>query len=49
MGIQQILTRRFNPGQNYALPIIYEWENEISREIGVPVRPYPSLYRYVNF
>lgn len=48
MGIQQILTRRFNPGQNYALPIIYEWENEISREIGVPVRPYPSLYRYVN-
>lgn len=48
MIIKQIFTRRKGTGQNYALPIIYEWEDEISREMKVPVLPYPSFYRYIN-
>ena len=48
MNIEQIYTRRNNKGQNYAQPIIYEWEDEISREMGIPVLPYPSFYRYTN-
>ena len=48
MIIKQILTRRNNIGQNYAQPIIYEWEDEIAREMGIPVVSYPSFYRGVN-
>ena len=33
MNIKQIFSLRYNSGQNYALPIIYEWEDEISREL----------------
>ena len=35
-------------GQNYAQPIIYEWEDEIARELSVPVVSYPSFYRIPN-
>jgi len=45
MTIQQILTRRNGAGQNYAQPIIYEWEDEIARELGIPVVKYPSFYK----
>lgn len=48
MKLKQIYTRRKKTGQNYAQPIIYEWEDEISREMGIPVFPYPSFYRYPN-
>jgi len=48
MNIKQIFSLRYNSGQNYALPIIYEWEDEISRELNVPIESYPSFYRYVN-
>lgn len=47
MNIKQIISNR-NKAQNYALPIIYEWEDEISREMNVPIVSYPSYYRYVN-
>ena len=48
MDIKQIYSRRKIMGHNYAQPIIYEWEDEISREMGIPVCPYPSFYRYPN-
>lgn len=48
MTIQQILTRRNGSGQNYAQPIIYEWEDEIAREMGIPVVKYPPFYKVVN-
>jgi hypothetical protein len=48
MDIKQIYTRREKTGQNYAQAIIYEWEDEISREMGISVFPYPSFYRYAN-
>ena len=48
MDIKQIYTRRRKTGQNYAQAIIYEWEDEISREMKIPVLSYPSFYRYTN-
>ena len=48
MNVKQILTRRYGIGQNYAQPIIYEWEDEISRELDIPVVPHPSFYRVTN-
>lgn len=48
MVIKQIYTRRKKTGQNYAQPIIYEWEDEMSRKMGIPVFPYPSFYKYLN-
>ena len=48
MDIKKIYTRRRKTGQNYAQAIIYEWEDEMSREMGIPVFPYPSFYRYTN-
>ena len=48
MVIKQIYSNRYNPGQNYAQPIIYEWEDVISQEMNLPVVPYPSIYRFVN-
>lgn len=48
MQLEQIYTRRSNQGQNYAQPIIYEWEDEISRELNIPVVAYPPIYRIIN-
>lgn len=48
MEIKQIFTRRSNKGQNYAQPIIYEWEDEIAREMQIPVVSYPFFYRVLN-
>ena len=48
MKVKQIMTRRYNIGQNYAQPIIYEWEDILSKEMEVPIIKYPSLYRYTN-
>lgn len=48
MKIKQIYTRRYSPGQNYAQPIIYEWEDVISKELNIPVLSFPSFYGRVN-
>ena len=48
MKIEQILTRRRSSGQNYAQPIIYEWEDEIARELSIPVSAYFSWYRVAD-
>ncbi len=48
MEIRRILTRRNDRSQNYSAPIIYEWEDDISRELNVPVVPLSFLYRVVN-
>lgn len=48
MNIQQIYSRRYVSGQNYAQPIIYEWEDVIAKSLNVPVVDYPSFYKVVN-
>ncbi|MBR5642779.1 MAG: glycosyltransferase family 1 protein [Salinivirgaceae bacterium] len=48
MEIEQVFTRRNSIGQNYAQPIIYEWEDEISKEMMIPLLSYPSFYKAVN-
>lgn len=48
MNLQQIYTRRYNKGQNYAQPIIYEWEDDLSVQIQIPVVRYPSFYKMLN-
>ncbi len=48
MDIKQIFTQRFNAGQNYAQPIIYEWEDEISRELNIPIVKTPPIYNIIN-
>lgn len=48
MELRQLFTRRCNSGQNYAQPIIYEWEDVISKEMNIPLVPYPSFCKYIN-
>lgn len=48
MEIKQIYTRRSKLGQNYAQPIIYEWEDIIKKELSIPLIQYPSVYRVTN-
>lgn len=48
MELQQLITRRYSAGQNYAQPIIYEWEDVIADGLGIPVVPWPALYKAVN-
>lgn len=48
MELTQLYTRRSWSGQNYAQPIIYEWEDEISRQFNVPVVSYPLIHRIIN-
>ena len=48
MNLQQIYTRRNGKGQNYAQPIIYEWEDDLSVQMQIPVVRYPSFYKIVN-
>lgn len=48
MDLKQVYTRRSISGQNYAQPIIFEWEDVISRELDIPVSQYPSVFKVVN-
>lgn len=48
MNIQQIYSRRGDRNQNYAQPIIYEWEDVMSSELGVEVASIPFFYKVVN-
>lgn len=48
MEINQIYTKRFNSDQNYAQPIIYEWEDIISNELNAPAVRYPSIFKIAN-
>ncbi len=48
MVLKQVYSKRKADGQNYAQPIIYEWEDDIAREMGLPIVSYPSFYRGVN-
>lgn len=48
MKVNQILTRRHSKGQNYAQPIIYEWEDIISKELSAPIKMYPFIYKIVH-
>lgn len=48
MELKQIITRRKRTGQNYAQPIIYEWEDEISRVMEIPVVSLPTYFKVVN-
>ena len=48
MNLKQLFKRRYSTGQNYAQPIIYEWEDIISKELKIPVLKYPSFYNYIN-
>lgn len=48
MDLMQIYTRRNRNCQNYAQPIIYEWEDIIAKELDMPVVNYPSIYKIPN-
>ncbi len=48
MHLDQIYTSRNQLGQNYAQPIIYEWEDVIARKMNIPVANIPSFYRVTN-
>ena len=48
MNLSQIYTRRSISGQNYAQPIIYEWEDVIAKELNIPVVQYPLHYKLAN-
>ena len=46
--MKQIFSKRFNKGMNYAIPIIFEWEDVISNIFNIPVLKYPYLYHLLN-
>lgn len=46
--MKQIFSNRFNKGMNYAIPIIFEWEDVISNIFNIPVLKYPYLYHLLN-
>ena len=48
MHLTQIYTQRNSFNQNYAQPIIYEWEDIIAKELDIPVVNYPLFYRVAN-
>lgn len=48
MKIKQIISRRNIVGQNYAQPIIYEWEDMISEKMNIPIVKRPFLYKIIN-
>lgn len=48
MTLKQIFTRRFFPRQNYAQSIIYEWEDDISKIMNIPVVGIPSYFQIAN-
>ncbi len=48
MRIGQIFTKRHFANQNYAQPIIYEWEDDIANELNIPILDYPPFYKIIN-
>lgn len=48
MDIKKILTYKFNKGQCYAFPIIYEWEYIMANEWQASIQKYPLIYRIIN-
>lgn len=48
MQIRQILSRRNKKNQNYSQPIIYEWEDDISKKLGISLKNYSTFYKVVN-
>ena len=48
MNLKQLFTRRYGVGQDYAQPIIYEWEDDISKELNIPVKKNPLFLRAAN-
>lgn len=48
MDLKQIYTQRSRSGQNYAQPIIYEWEDAIEKELDIPVVRRSFYYRVMN-
>lgn len=46
--MKQIFSTRFSKKQNYAIPIIYEWEDDISKVLKTPILKYPFIYRVLN-
>lgn len=48
MELKQLYSRRDRRSRNYAIPIIYEWEDIISEVMNIPVVTYPSYFRTVN-
>lgn len=49
MKIKQLYSKRFCAGQNYAQPIIYEWEDIIADGFSIPVVKHPSITRVINY
>ncbi len=48
MKIEQVLSYRNRGGQNYAIPIIHEWEDELSKGLNIPIASYSPLYKGIN-
>ena len=48
MKLQQIISQRSGNDENYAQPIIYEWEDDISNELGIPIVRQGFLKRILN-
>lgn len=48
MKLSQIYTRRSQYKDNYAQSIIYEWEDEISNELNIPIVHFPLFYKIIN-
>lgn len=48
MDLTRIYTQRNRKGQNYAQPIIYEWEDVIAKQLDIPIVDIPSFYRVLN-
>lgn len=48
MNIKQILSRRSDRWNNYALSIIYEWEDDISRDLNAPFAQIHFFYKIIN-
>lgn len=48
MNIKQIYTNRNRNGQNYAQPIIYEWEDIIAQELNIPMTNSSFIQKVAN-
>lgn len=48
MDLKQIYTLRTRSGQNYAQPIIYEWEDVIAKELDISVVHRSFFYKVTN-
>lgn len=48
MNIKQIYTNRNRNRQNYAQPIIYEWEDIIAQELNIPINNCSLIQKVAN-